>query len=162
MGAQAKKPHLFKVLFALPPSTARPTNQEFLEQVWFLGLRAPGLQKTSWPNERWRIPLLCPAVAGQRTPCCSGAEPKRFRLLRLQRPTQIDPPREPAGKRKRKCRKSCRRSTGDTRPACWGASVPPKFGPLGGRAGLPFPENEPPMMTGGPPAPPKNPNVPPV
>ena len=85
------------VLFALPPSTARPRNQEFLEQVWFLGLRAPGLQKTSWPNERWRIPLLCPAVAGQRAPCCSGRSQNVSGSFVCKGRLRSIPPREPAG-----------------------------------------------------------------
>jgi len=85
-GCPGQKTTVVHVLLALPPSTATPTNQQFPEKVWH-----PRPPKNLLANEHWRIPLLRPAVVGQRSLCCSGAEPKRFRLLRLQRPTQVAP-----------------------------------------------------------------------
>ena len=47
-------------LLALPPSAARPKNNHFLKNMWFVGLGAPGLQKTTWPKSNVGIPLRNP------------------------------------------------------------------------------------------------------
>ena len=60
LGYQGQKTTLFAEnagLLALPPSAARPINQSFPEQAWFLGLVTPGLQKTTWPKKHYGIPL---------------------------------------------------------------------------------------------------------
>ncbi len=40
---------------ALLPKAARPTNRSLLENVWCLGLGAPGLQKSTWPKKHFRV-----------------------------------------------------------------------------------------------------------
>jgi hypothetical protein len=42
---------------ALPPSAARPNNNSVSDDLWFWGLGAPGLQKNTWPQNRFGIPL---------------------------------------------------------------------------------------------------------
>ena len=42
---------------ALPPKAARPNNHDFQENVWLFGLGAPGLQKNTWPQKHFGIPL---------------------------------------------------------------------------------------------------------
>ncbi len=46
------------VVLALPPSAARPKTHDVPETVWFVGLGMPGLQKNTWPNKHFGIPLV--------------------------------------------------------------------------------------------------------